>query len=178
MSQNETPQNENPADPQEAVQVDAAAEPTLEEQLAAAREEAAKNKDGWLRAVAEMENARKRAQEDVAKAHKFAVEGFAAELLAVVDSLEAALATENATAEALRDGVELTLKQLSAAFAKSHLAEISPLGEKFDPHKHQAISMVDAPGVEPNTVVTVLQKGYQIHDRVLRPALVTVAKAS
>ena len=122
---------------------------------------------------------RRRAAEDIDKARKFAVEKFAGELLAVKDSLEAALANENQSAENLKAGVELTLRQLSNAFEKSRLAEIAPLGEKFDPHKHQAISQIEAPdaSTEANTVLTVLQKGYSLADRVLRPALVVVSKA-
>ena len=98
------------------------------------------------------------------------------ELLAVKDSMEAALAVENATIENYRNGVELTLKQLASVFEKFNILEINPTGEKFDPHKHQAISMVEAADAEPNTVVQVLQKGYTLHERVLRPALVMVAK--
>lgn len=149
--------------------------PSLEAMLKAAELKAAEHHDAWLRAKAETENMRRRAQEDVTKAHKFAAEKFAGELLAVKDSLEAALAVETQTVEALKSGVELTLKQLIAAFEKSSLVEMNPLGEKFDPHKHQAIAMVDAEQ-EANTVVSVLQKGYALHDRILRPALVTVAK--
>jgi molecular chaperone GrpE len=145
------------------------------ELLKAAELKAAEHHDAWLRAKAETENLRRRAQEDVARAHKFAAEKFAGELLAVKDSLEAALANEQQDAAALKAGVELTLKQLVAAFEKSAVVELNPLGEKFDPHKHQAIAMVDAEQ-EANTVVGVLQKGYALHDRILRPALVTVAK--
>lgn len=149
--------------------------PSTEELLKTAELKAAENHDAWLRAKAETENLRRRAQEDVTKAHKFAAEKFAGELLAVKDSLEAALAVEAQTAEAFKAGVELTLKQLVAAFEKSSVTELNPLGEKFDPHFHQAIAMVDAEQ-EPNTVVNVLQKGYALHERILRPALVTVAK--
>ncbi len=149
--------------------------PSLEELLRAAELKAAEHHDAWLRAKADTENLRRRAQEDVGKAHKFAAEKFAGELLAVKDSLEAALANESQTVAAMRDGVELTLKQLAAAFEKSAVKELNPLGEKFDPHFHQAIAMVDAEQ-EANTVVTVLQKGYALHERILRPALVTVAK--
>jgi len=149
--------------------------PSIEELLKIAELKAAENHDAWLRAKAETENLRRRAQEDVTKAHKFAAEKFAAELLAVKDSLEAALAVEAQTAEAFKAGVELTLKQLVAAFEKSSVVEFNPLGEKFDPHFHQAIAMVDAEQ-EANTVVNVLQKGYALHERILRPALVTVAK--
>lgn len=131
--------------------------------------------DAWLRAKAENENVRRRAQEDVAKAHKFAVEGFSTELLAVRDSLEAALAVQNATTETMRSGVEITLRQLSGVFEKFAVRPIDPVGEKFDPHRHQAMNLVDADAA-PNTVVTVFQKGYLLHDRVLRPALVTVSK--
>jgi molecular chaperone GrpE len=152
--------------------------PSLEEMLKTAELKAEEHHDAWLRAKAEGENIRRRAQEDIAKASKFAVERFADALLPVKDSLEAALANENQSAEALKLGVELTLKQLVSAFEKSNLAEINPVGEKFDPHRHQAISQLDAPeGTEPNTVLTVLQKGYALHDRVVRPALVVVAKA-
>ena len=150
--------------------------PSLEEQLRQAELKAAEHHDAWLRAKAETENVRRRAQEDIVKAHKFAVEKFAGELLAVKDSLEAALANKEQTVESLHSGVELTLKQLGSAFEKSGLAELNPVGEKFDPNKHQAIGMVDSEQ-EPNTVVSVLQKGYLIADRILRPALVMVAKA-
>ena len=147
----------------------------LEDQLRKAEAAAREHQDAWLRAKAENENVRRRAQTDVANAHKYALEGFAAELLAVRDSLEAALATQNATPEALRSGVELTLRQLTSAFEKFAVREISPLGEKFDPHRHQGISMVES-DAEPNTVVGVLQKGYALNDRVIRPAMVSIAK--
>jgi molecular chaperone GrpE len=148
----------------------------LEDLLKQAEARAEEHKDAWLRAKAETENARKRAQLDLANAYKYAVEDFAERLLPVRDSLEAALAAPNPTVETLRAGVELTLKQLDAVFEKASLAEINPVGEKFDPHQHQAISMVPRDG-EPNRVVSVLQKGYRLHDRVVRPALVTVSKA-
>ncbi len=150
--------------------------PSLEEMIRQAELKAAEHHDAWLRAKAETENVRRRATEDIAKASKFAVEKFAKELLAVKDSLEAGLAIESPSAESLKSGTELTLKQLVAAFEKSGLKEINPVGEKFDPHFHQAISMVEAEQ-EPNTVVSVLQKGYLLAERVLRPALVMVAKA-
>ena len=149
--------------------------PSLEESLKTAELKASEHYDAWLRAKAETENMRRRAQEDVSKAHKFAAEKFAGELLPVRDSLEAALANETQTVETLRSGVELTLKQLTTAFEKSSVIALNPLGEKFDPHKHQAIAMIDAEQ-EANTVVSVLQKGYALYDRILRPALVTVAK--
>lgn len=150
--------------------------PSTEELLRKAELDAQEHHDAWLRAKAETENIRKRAVLDVANAHKYAVESFATELLAVKDSLEAALAVESATVDSLKNGVELTLKQLTAAFDKFNLAEVNPAGQKFDPHRHQAISMVAAQA-EANTVVQVLQKGYVLNDRVIRPALVTVAKA-
>ena len=150
--------------------------PSLEEMIRQAELKAAEHHDAWLRAKAETENVRRRASEDIAKASKFAVEKFAKELLAVKDSLEAGLATENPSVDSLKSGTELTLKQLVAAFEKSAVREINPVGEKFDPHFHQAISMIEA-DQEPNTVVTVLQKGYLLAERVLRPALVVVAKA-
>ena len=150
--------------------------PSLEELLKAAELKAEEHHDAWLRAKAETENVRRRAQDDIAKAGKYATEKFAGELLAVKDSLEAALANETQTVDTFREGVELTLRQLVSAFEKSNLAEISPLGEKFDPNLHQAISQVEAEG-EPNRVITVLQKGYALHGRVIRPALVVVSKA-
>ncbi|MCB4359173.1 nucleotide exchange factor GrpE [Quatrionicoccus australiensis] len=149
--------------------------PSIEEQFRQLELKAAEHYDAWLRAKAEGENIRRRAQEDISKAHKFAVEKFAGELLAVKDSLEAALAVPEQTVESFKSGVELTLKQLVAAFEKNALIEVNPVGEKFDPHKHQAIGMVDAEQ-EANTVVTVLQKGYLIAERTLRPALVMVTK--
>ena len=149
--------------------------PSLEEMIRQAELKAEEHHDAWLRAKAETENVRRRAQEDIAKASKFAVERFAGELLAVKDSLEAALAADTPSVESMKAGTELTLKQLVAAFEKSGLKEINPIGEKFDPNFHQAISMVDS-DQEANTVVTVLQKGYLIAERVLRPALVMVAK--
>ena len=150
--------------------------PSLEDMLRQAELKAQEHHDAWLRAKAETENVRRRAVEDADKARKFAVDKFAGELLAVKDSLEAALATgDNASLESLKSGVEITLKQLSSVFEKNAIKEINPLGEKFDPNCHQAISMVDAEG-EPNTVATVLQKGYLLNERVMRPALVMVVK--
>lgn len=130
--------------------------------------------DMFVRAAAEGENIRRRAQDDVSKAHKFAIESFAEYLVPVMDSLQAALADNSGDAAKMREGVQLTARQLSSAFEKGKIVELNPVGEKFDPHRHQAISMVPSEQ-EPNTVVTVLQRGYLIADRVLRPALVTVA---
>ena len=185
-SANETPAGELAAPdsqaPQQRSQPQSVIEPalemaaSLEERLKKAELAAAEHHDAWLRAKAEADNIRKRARGEIASAHKFAVEGFASELLAVKDSLEAALAAENASVESMGSGVELTLKQLAGVFERFNLAEINPVGQKFDPHRHQAISAVEAQA-EPNTVVRVLQKGYLLHDRVIRPALVLVAKA-
>ncbi|MDN7907006.1 nucleotide exchange factor GrpE [Burkholderia diffusa] len=143
--------------------------------LAEAQAKVAELQESYLRAKAETENVRRRAQEDVSKAHKFAIEGFAEHLLPVLDSLEAAVSDTSGDIAKVREGVELTLRQLTSALEKGRVVAINPVGEKFDPHQHQAISMVPA-DQEPNTVVTVLQKGYTIADRVLRPALVTVAQ--
>lgn len=148
----------------------------LEGRLAAATAEVEKQREEWLRAKAETDNIRRRGQEDVAKAHRYGLEGFAGALLAVKDSLDAALTVENTSIESFKEGVELTARQLDSVFEKFQIREISPVGEKFDPHRHQAISQVES-DAEPNTVVQVLQKGYLLNDRVLRPALVIVAKA-
>ena len=135
--------------------------------------------DAYLRAKAEAENTRRRADEEVSKARKFAVESFAESLLPVKDSLEAAIAIPDAKPEQMLQGVHATLRQLASALERNRVVEINPgVGAKFDPHQHQAISVVPAPAQEPNTVVAVLQKGYLIADRVLRPALVTVAASA
>ncbi len=160
---------------EQEVQPEVATEPSSEEKIAtleAALEEA---KASVLYVKAEGENIRRRAFEDIDKARKFALEKFSGELLAVKDSLDAALAVGNADVESYKNGVELTSKQLSQVFEKFNIAEVNPVGEKFDPNKHQAISMLENSG-EPNTVTSVLQKGYTLNDRVLRPALVMVAK--
>jgi len=150
--------------------------PSIETLLKQAELAAQEHHDAWLRAKADGDNIRKRAQTDITNAHKYAIENFSTELLAVKDSLEAALAINNVTVENLKSGVELTLKQLNSVFEKFRVTEIHPLGQKFDPHRHQAISTVDA-DAEPNTVVQVFQKGYLLNDRVIRPAMVAVAKA-
>ena len=147
----------------------------LHADLAAAQAQLAEQKDQALRAHAEMENVRRRAQEEVSKARKFGIESFAEGLVPVKDSLEAALAQTEQSAQDLRAGIEMTLKQLVSAFERNHLKEIAPAaGTKFDPHQHQAIATIPAEQ-EPNTVVQTLQKGYLIAERVLRPALVTVS---
>jgi len=131
--------------------------------------------DAYLRAKAEVENIRRRSEEEMSKARKFAVESFAEALLPVVDSMEAAIAMPEAKVETVLEGVHATKRQLAAALERNKVLEINPAaGTKFDPHQHQAISMVPAEQ-DANTVVMVLQKGYSIADRTLRPALVTVA---
>lgn len=152
--------------------------PSMEELLKAAELKAQEHYDAWMYAKAEGENIRRRAQEDIDKARKFALEKFSSELLAVKDSLEAALAVENASLESFKNGMELTIKQFASVFEKFNIVEINPVGEKFDPHKHQAISAIESADAEPNTVLSVLQKGYTLSERVLRPALVMVSKPS
>jgi molecular chaperone GrpE len=142
--------------------------------LAEAQARARSLEEEFLRAKAETENVRRRAREDVGKAHKFAIENFAESLLPVVDSLEAALTHSSTDLAKVCEGMELTLRQLTGALEKARVVEVNPVGEKFDPHLHQAISMVPAEH-DANTVVSVLQKGYMIADRILRPALVSVA---
>lgn len=149
--------------------------PSLEELLKQAELQAAEHHDAWLRAKAEADNIRRRSAEEVQAAQKFAVTKFATEMLAVKDSLEMAL-KDTSSIESIQAGVDLTLKQLVSVFERFQLAEINPVGEKLDPHKHQAISVVPA-DAEPNTVVSVMQKGYLLGDRVIRPAMVIVAKA-
>ncbi len=151
-------------------------ETSLELQVSQLTQLLNESKDSFLRAKAEAENTRRRAVEDVAKAHKFAIESFAEYLLPVMDSMHAAMEHHNEDIAKLKEGVELTLRQLKGALEKGKIVEIYPeVGAKFDPHHHQAISMVPS-DQEANTIVTVLQKGYLIADRVLRPALVTVSQ--
>ena len=176
--------NQNPqsADAQSPEEVEAALHANSADALAQAHNElaalqvkSAELADQFLRAKAEAENARRRAEEEISKARKFGIESFADSMLPVVDSLDAALTVKDATPEQLREGVEATLRQLVAALERNKVMMIAPAaGTRFDPHQHQAISLVPA-DQEPNTVVGVLQKGYLIADRVLRPALVTVA---
>lgn len=145
--------------------------------LKKAESEAAELRDAFLRAKAETDNVRKQAQNDVAKAHKYAIERFAQELLTVRDALELALATPHDAIETLKDGVELTLKNLNAAFEKARVTEINPAGQRYDPYRHQAMTMIES-DQPAGTVVQVFQKGYLLNDRVLRPALVAVAKSA
>ena len=174
MSQTPPPQSEA-ALPSEPAHTE---DKTLDNLLAEAQARLDAQRDAWLRAVADAENIRKRAQADVAAAHKFGIERFAEGLLPVMDSLEAALVAAKDAPQALRDGLELTLRQLKTAFQKASLAEIAPAtGERFDPHLHQAMAAVAAENAAPNSIVSVVLKGYSLHERVVRPALVTVAKA-
>ena len=162
LQQTETPIEENGAQtPEERIA-----------ELEAALEEA---KASVLYTKAEGENIRRRANDDIDKARKFALEKFSSELLAVKDSLDAAVLIEATDVQSYKDGIQITIKQLASVFEKFNIAEVNPVGEKFDPNKHQAISMLENSG-EPNTVTSVLQKGYTLNDRVLRPALVMVAK--
>ncbi|AUT46510.1 nucleotide exchange factor GrpE [Achromobacter sp. Marseille-Q0513] len=172
----QTPEHGAAADAAPAAQDDLLAELNeLRAQLDAAQATVNEQHDQLLRVRAEAENVRRRAQEDVSKARKFGIESFAESLVPVKDSLEAALAQPEQTVDTLREGVEVTLKQLAAAFERNLLKEIAPAqGDKFDPHLHQAISSV--PADQPaNTVLQLLQKGYAIADRTLRPALVVVS---
>jgi len=150
---------------------------SLEAQLEAAQAKASENWEHYLRAKAEMDNLRRRSVKDVENAHKYGTEKFATELLPVLDSMVMGLATENASAETLREGMELTLNMLQKMMEKLGIEEIDPINEKFDPAKHQAMSMQPNGEVEPNTVIAVMQKGYSLNDRLLRPAMVMVSKA-
>ena len=164
----------NPEIDPAALTEDAAPAAAPNDELAKAQAEIASLKDAFLRAMAETDNARKIAQADVAKAHKFAIESFAEDLLPVKDALEKALATPNQTVESLKAGAELTLKALQNALSRGGVVEVDPAGQKFDPNRHQAMQLV-ASSQPANTVVDVYQKGYLINDRILRPALVTVS---
>lgn len=180
-----TPQNETVPAAETPPDVPATAEntgsastdqmPSLQEMLQAAERKAQEHYDAWMYAKAETENVRRRAAEEIAKAQKFAIEKFSSEILAVKDSLEAGLAVQTENVESFKNGMELTLKQLASVFEKFNIVEINPVGEKLDPHKHQAIGMVESEQ-EANTIVSVMQKGYTLNDRVLRPALVMVSK--
>lgn len=151
---------------------------SLDQQLEDAQQQASEYHDKMLRMQAEMENLRKRTERDVSNAHKYAVEKFANELLQVKDSLELGLSAEDINVEKLQEGTELTLKILSNAFEKFSLVEVDPLGEAFDPNLHEAMTMQESTEHEPNSVLTVVQKGYTLHGRLIRPAMVIVAKAA
>lgn len=174
--QNQTLSGQASPEELEAAQAanDAEALAQVQAELASLQAKSADLADQFLRAKAEAENARRRAEEEISKARKFAIESFADSLLPVTDSLEAGLSHKDGTPEQIREGAEATLRQLVAVLERNKVIAINPAaGAKFDPHQHQAISVVPAQQ-EPNTVVTVLQKGYSINERVLRPALVTV----
>lgn len=168
--------NEQSPDELAAEQAAAPEVETLLAAVAAAEAQAAEHKDLYMRALAEVDNVRKRAARDVEQAHKFAVEKFAQELLAVKDSLELGLASE-ASVEVLREGSEATLKLLARAFDKAGLVELDPQGQPFDPMLHEAMVAQPSAEVEPDSVLQVIQKGYQLNGRVLRPARVIVARA-
>lgn len=172
MQENQQDQTTSQEPTVETVAEQAAAPEARIAELEALLEEA---KAQVLYVKAEGENIRRRAMDDIDKARKFALEKFSNELLAVKDSLDAALKIEATEVQSYKEGVDLTAKQLASVFEKFNIVEINPVGEKFDPNKHQAISMLENSG-EPNTVISVLQKGYTLNDRVLRPALVMVAK--
>lgn len=168
------PQDADRSNAEESTGQDPGAALTIK--LATAEAAAATAKDEWLRAKAETENIRRRSAEEVLKAQKYGVEKMADALVAVKDSLDAALKVDSPSVDAYKQGVELTARQLASVFEKFSILEVDPIGQKFDPNRHQAIATVES-SQEPNTVVSVMQKGYTLHDRVLRPALVAVAKA-
>ena len=176
--QNQNQENENLEEAQEEQgkpEVVEDKEDSLESKLAIAEKQAAEMQDAFLRAKAEGENIRRRAQEDIAKAHKFAIENFAQSMVAVKDSLEMAMKTDVPSVDSIKEGVDATLRQLKQVFEQNKIFEVVPeQGEKLDPMKHQAIQMVES-DQDPNTIVSVLQKGYTLADRLLRPAVIVVA---
>ena len=156
---------------------------TLEEvleKLAEEKEGAARARDDLLRVQAEMQNLRRRTEQDIEKAHKYGQEKFSTELLTVMDNLERALEAasghEDETVKAIYEGVDLTLKSFTDCFNRFHIGSVDPMGEPFDPQLHQAVTILENPDVEPNTVIEVMQKGYTLHGRVIRPAMVVVSK--
>ena len=156
---------------------------TLEEvleKLAEEKEGAARARDDLLRVQAEMQNMRRRTEQDIEKAHKYGQEKFSTELLTVMDNLERALAAasdhEDETVKAIYEGVDLTLKSFTDCFNRFHIGSVDPMGEPFDPQLHQAVTILENSDVEPNTVIEVMQKGYTLHGRVIRPAMVVVSK--
>ena len=164
----------------EGMAIDPAYVVELEQKLEQATNQAVEEKDRALRTVAEMENLRRRTALDVEKAHKFALEKFANELLPVLDNLERTLQVADKTNEAVKpllEGVELTLKSMASSVAKFGVIAIDPQGQLFDPNQHQAMSMIENPELAPNTVIAVMQKGYELNGRVIRPAMVMVSKA-
>jgi len=164
-----------------AAEAESEEEPTLEEVVAQLQVDAAEARDAALRAQADAQNVKRRAEQDVEKARKFALEQFCKELLPVIDNLERALEAAPEGEQAVRpitEGVELTLKSFTDALKKFHIEVVDPVGEPFDPQLHQAMSMVENPDVEPNTVTLVMQKGYTLNGRLVRPAMVMVSKAA
>ena len=164
--------------PEPADQIDEEEE-TIEQQLAKAQETIKDYWDQMMRLRAEIENNRKRAERDIENAHKYALKNFVENLLPIVDSMEmgqAAALAENATLDSIREGSELTMNMFIQVLEKNGLEQIDPLGENFDPEKHQAISMVESEGAESNTIIEVMQKGFLLNDRLVRPAMVVVAK--
>ena len=166
----DAPEGEQPADEMSL----------LQEQLEAAEAAAGMARDELLRVQAEMQNLRRRTEQDIEKAHKFGQEKFSTELLAVMDNLErsaaAAEASEDEAVQAIKEGVELTLKGFMECFKRFNIEAVDPLGEPFDPQLHQAMSIQESPDAEPNSVIAVMQKGYTLHGRVIRPAMVMVSK--
>jgi molecular chaperone GrpE len=150
---------------------------SLEAQLEDAQKKASENWEQFLRAKAEMDNLRRRNTKDVENAHKYGIEKFVNELLPVLDAMAMGLATEDASAESLREGMELTMSMMAKMLEKLGIEEVDPLNEKFDAEKHQAMTMQPNADVEPNTVIAVMQKGYVLNNRLIRPAMVMVSKA-
>jgi len=150
---------------------------SLEAQLEDAQKKATENWEQFLRAKAEMDNLRRRNTKDVENAHKYGIEKFVTELLPVLDGMAMGLATEDASAESLREGMELTMNMMGKMMEKLGIEEVDPINEKFDAEKHQAMTMQPNADVEPNTVIAVMQKGYVLNDRLIRPAMVMVSKA-
>lgn len=166
-----------PDDSEIKAQADQQAVAELEQALQEANDRADANGDMHMRSLAELENVKRRAQKDIEQAHKFALEKFSIDLLAVKDSLELGLSVEDADVEKIREGTELTLKMLTQVLDKFNIVELDPVGETFDPNQHQAMTMQPSSEHPPNTVISVMQKGYQLNDRLLRPAMVIVSKA-
>ena len=154
------------------------AEDDLIEQLNQAKSKAEENWDLLLRTKAEMENLRRRTQIDLENAHKYGIEKLVSELIPVMDSMELGLAVEEASTESLREGMTLTINMVSQMFEKFNIKMIDPMNEKFDPELHQAMTAQPTDDVEPNTVVAVMQKGYLLNERLVRPAMVMVSKAT
>jgi molecular chaperone GrpE len=154
------------------------AEDDLAEQIQQAEKKAEENWELLLRTRAEMENLRRRTQKDLENAHKFALDKFVQELLPIMDGMEMGLSVKEASADSLKEGMELTINMLKSAFEKFQIEAIDPLNEKFDPELHQAMSMQPSDEVEPNTVIAVMQKGYTLNGRLVRPAMVMVSKGS